>query len=164
LEPAADSRLRAHASRCPDCAGWLKGSAALTTAVTKMSRPEPAADFSIRVVQSYSAEKRQVQKDLRRRWVWGGSALAAAAAVLLAVFGAREAPPNGQHLVPAPRVEPLLGFNYQQLLLSAGNITRRQSAWVAELAQGLKPVTSSVHSAFSTLRRTLPANQLAHVL
>ncbi len=133
--------------------------------VEKLPPPALRADFSIRVLQSFDDAQHKVQKDIHRRWTWAISALASAAAVLLTVYSWRDRPPAVRSLeLPYKNVQPLAAIDYQQILADAETITSQHGAWVTELAEGLKPVTSSVNSALHTLWRKLPTNELALVL
>jgi hypothetical protein len=165
LKPAGDPRLRAHARRCTGCAEWLQAHTALLTTVEKLPPPAPRADFSIRVLQSFDADQRQAQRQQRKRVTWAVVGLATAAALLLLVFNWRDSGPvAGPTKMLHQNAQPLASLDYQRWLADADHITSQQRAWVSELAQGLKPVTSSVHLALHTLWRNLPANELALVL
>jgi predicted anti-sigma-YlaC factor YlaD len=165
LKFSGDPRLRAHARRCTGCAEWLQAHTALLTTVEKIPLAAPRADFSIRVLQSFDADQRRVQRQQRKRVTWAVAGLAIAAVLLLMVFNGRDpVPAVGPANVPHQTVQPLASLDYQRWLADADHITSQQRAWVSELAQGLKPVTSSVQSALHTLWRNLPANELALVL
>src|SRR4051812_18426129 len=139
--PAADPQLRSHARRCADCGQWMKTSSALLKIVGRVPLPEPTADFSIGVLKSLELECK-TQREVRGRRAWAISAIATAAAVLFAFVGwrDRQAPPEPPH----GNAQQYVVLDYQQFLVDAGALTSERGAWVAELAQGLKPVTSSV--------------------
>jgi anti-sigma factor RsiW len=165
LKPSGDSRLRAHARRCAECAEWLHDHTALLTSVEKLPPVLPHADFSIRVLQSFDADQRQTQRQQRKRLTWAIAGLATAAALLLMIVSWRDSVPViGPTKMLHQNAQPFASLDYQRWLADADHITSQQRAWVSELAHGLKPVTSSVHSALHTLWRNLPANELALVL
>jgi hypothetical protein len=83
-DPAADSRLIAHAGRCRSCEQLLAGQRALLTGLRQLTVPSTGRDFSRRIVAEVaSAPVYSVQPG--RIWLAIGAVLASAAAVLLAV-------------------------------------------------------------------------------
>ncbi len=163
LPPLLDPNLRAHSLECPECCAWLDTSAAVLSALEStrplVSRPE----FSISVLQSFESGQRDRRRSRRLALVGGLSAMAVAATLLLAILSWG---PESRFKKSAPTVQSqsFADINYEQILVSASAITSHHSVWMSELAEGLRPATSSVNSAIHTLLRTLPASELAHVL
>lgn len=82
--PAADSRLRAHAARCDDCQQLLAGQAALFAGLERTPVAEIPHDFALRIVHAAHSPELQPAPARQRHWLAIGLGLATAATVLLA--------------------------------------------------------------------------------
>jgi hypothetical protein len=83
--PAADSRLAAHAADCDDCRGRLAGSRLLLRGLSRLTVPAPAADFASRVVARAAAPPPVAGRPASKFWLACGVLLSSAAAALLAI-------------------------------------------------------------------------------
>jgi len=158
--PEQDARLRSHARHCPDCAAWMKSQTIALAALESMVGEECPADFAFRVLQSVEPVRRP---GLRRRWAI--VAMSVAAGLLLAILGWRspEVAPNRPQ-TPIAKQSPVVP-SYEILAREtehfAVNLRSRQLVVVGEVADGFKPVTSSVFTALNTLWRALPGSESA---
>jgi hypothetical protein len=82
--PQRDPRLREHAARCEGCRQLLTDQAALAAAFSLRQAPQPRGDFARRVVLAATAAPVR-RNSARNTWLAIGTALASAAAVLVAV-------------------------------------------------------------------------------
>src|SRR5262245_43986354 len=144
--PEQDAQLRSHARYCPDCAAWMKSQAMVLAALESMADEECPADFAFRVLQSVEPVRRPSR--WRRLAV---AAMAVAAGLLLAILAWRspDAAPNRPETPVAqqtPAVPP-----YEILEHFAVNLKSHQLVVVGEVADGFKPVTSSVFTALNSL-------------
>ena len=158
--PEHDSQLRLHARHCPDCASWMKSQTTALAALESMADEECPADFAFRVVQSVEPVR---QPSRWRRWAV--AALALAAGLLLAVLGWRspETTPNRPE-TPVAKQSPAVP-TYELLAREtehfAVNLRSHHLVVVGEVAEGFKPVTSSVFTALNTLWCALPGGESA---
>jgi len=158
--PEQDSQLRSHARHCPECTSWMKSQTMALTALESMAAEECPADFAFRVLQSIEPVRRP--SHWRR---WAVAALALAAGLLLAILGWRspDAAPN-QPQTPlanqSPVVQPYEIFA-RETEHFAVNLKSHQLVVVGEVADGFKPVTSSVFTALNSLWRALPGSESA---
>jgi predicted anti-sigma-YlaC factor YlaD len=159
--PEQDAQLRSHARHCPDCASWMESQTMVLAALESMADEQCPADFAFRVVQSIDAD--------RHRWShwrrWAVAALALAAGLLLAFLGWRS-PETAPNRPEAPMVKQSPPVPPYELLAReteyfAVNLKAHQLVVVGEVAEGFKPVTSSVFSALNTLWRALPGSESA---
>ena len=81
--PEADSRLSAHAARCPRCRQILAGQQMLLEGLSQLATPTLRRDFAQRVVAEVAT--RPAAPRVGRRWISLAACLASAAAMLLAV-------------------------------------------------------------------------------
>jgi predicted anti-sigma-YlaC factor YlaD len=160
--PEQDAQLRSHARHCPGCASWMKSQTMALAALESMAPEERPADLAFRVLQSVDADRRQSVVHWRR---WAVAAMAVAAGLLLAILGWRspDAAPNrpGTEVVeqsPAVRPYEILARETEHF---AVNLRSHQLIVVGEVADGFKPVTSSVFTALNTLWRALPGGESA---
>jgi predicted anti-sigma-YlaC factor YlaD len=158
--PEQDARLRSHARDCPDCAAWMKSQATVLAALESMADEECPADFAFRVVQSVEPAHRPP------RWRrWAVAAMAVAAGLLLAILGWRspDAAPNQPEMPVAQQspAEPPYEIFARETEHFAVNLRSHQLVVVGEVADGFKPVTSSVFTALNTLWRALPGGESA---
>ena len=159
LRPERDPELRAHARRCSNCAGWMKAQTRALAALESMADAECPADLAFRVVQSHEPDRRRPLH--WRRWTI--ASLAIAAGLLLAILSWRSPEANrpetplAKQSPPVPPYE-LLARETQDF---AFNLKAHQLVVVGEVAEGFKPVTSSVFSALNTLWRALPGSESA---
>ena len=123
-------------------------------------RPAPAlaSDFGIRVLQSVNAERRQ-----KNRWrIWTAASLSVAASLAIAMFSARHAEFDAVPGTSAREWRPHEMAN--SIAAEAGRLTNKQFVLVGKMADGVRPVTSSVYSALNNLWRALPGSELAHAV
>ena len=110
-DPAADSRLLAHARQCAACGQMLAGQRLLLSGLRRLPIPPLRSDFSQRVVIKVGASPvRSVSAS--RIWLAVGAVLASAAAVLLAVsivWYARRGGPQITANQPHPAVPHVAG-------------------------------------------------------
>jgi predicted anti-sigma-YlaC factor YlaD len=158
--PEQDAQLRSHARHCPDCEAWMKSQMMALAALASMADEECPPDFAFRVVQSVEPVGRP--SHWRRLAV---AAMAVAAGLLLAILSWRspEAAPNRPEtplVKQSPTVRPyeILARETEHL---AVNLKSHQLVVVGEVADGFKPVTSSVFTALNTLWRALPGSESA---
>jgi predicted anti-sigma-YlaC factor YlaD len=163
--PEQDAQLRSHARHCADCAAWMKSQTTALAALESMAVEECPADFAFRVLQSVEPLRRPP------RWRrWAVAALAVAAGLLLAVLGWRspEVAPNRPETpiakqspaVPSPAV-PSYEILARKTEDFAVNLKSHQLVVVGEVAEGFKPVTSSVFTALNSRWRALPGSESA---
>jgi predicted anti-sigma-YlaC factor YlaD len=158
--PEQDRQLRSHARHCPDCAAWMKSQTTALAALESMADENCPADFAFRVLQSVEPVRRPA------RWRrWAVTALAVAAGLLLAILGWRspETAPNRPQTPMAkqsPAVPPyeIIARETEHF---ADDFKAHQLIVVGEVAEGFKPVTSSVFTALNTLWRALPGSESA---
>jgi hypothetical protein len=84
--PSADARLAGHAARCEACRRLLAGHEALLVGVSRLAPPAIRRDFAHRVVAAAALPPvpAALPQRPRRRWLAAGTALASAAAMLIA--------------------------------------------------------------------------------
>jgi anti-sigma factor RsiW len=172
LNPQTDSSLRAHALRCGECAELLDMHGELLSTVRQLPAVAPRADFAFRVMAAFeadSAARKSVDPTTRRwssRWLTGILAVAAALGFVVVSW-------DGSNPKPGDLARPqVVGQSPREVAVISAPLSVSHSAadleqhreWVAGLAQGIKPVTSSVYTALQTIWRTLPASELAQVI
>jgi predicted anti-sigma-YlaC factor YlaD len=160
--PRHDAKLRAHARQCSNCADWLDAHDMLLAGFQQAQFPRPVADFSLRVLGTVEAQRVQ-----RKRWrVLAVACLSVAAALLVIVLSWRssDAPPVAQEPNVRAPVRPLVAMDYEQFAQRTMNLTTKQLVLMGKVAEGFKPVTSSVYTALNSLLRSLPGSELANVL
>jgi len=158
--PEQDAQLRSHTRHCPDCAAWMKSQTVALAALESMTDAECPADFAFRVLQSVKPIRRPA------RWRrWAAAALAVAAGLLLAILGwkspetapSRPDTPMAKQSPTVPSYE-ILARETEHF---AVNLKDHQLIVVGEVAEGFKPVTSSVFTALNTLWHALPGSESA---
>jgi predicted anti-sigma-YlaC factor YlaD len=158
--PEQDAQLRSHARHCPDCDSWMKSQAMALAALESMPDEECPADFAFRVLQSAEPVRRPLH--WRR---WAVAALTVAAGLLLAILGWKS-PERAQNRPETPIAEQSPAVPPYEMLARetehfAVNLRSHQLIVVGEVAEGFKPVTSSVFTALNTLWRALPGSESA---
>ena len=130
--PQRDPRLRDHAARCESCRQLLTDQAALLADFSRRHAPQPRADFSRRVVLAATVAPLR-RNSARKTWLAIGTALASAAAVLLAVSLAMYSRPTSTAVVAQASLRrPIAagprgrGFAITQPVLSHQQISRAQ--------------------------------------
>src|SRR5207244_7517560 len=103
--PERDPRLRDHAARCERCRQLFADQAVLLTGLSRRAAPQPRPDFARRAVLTATAPT-QRRHQARRAWLAGATALASAAAMLLAVSLAWYARFSGRDVVAGPGPSP----------------------------------------------------------
>ena len=174
-DPETDSELDAHIQSCPSCADWMAAHIELLEAMPNDAAEASddsilrglnlrdaircALDFALRVLQVVEGE-RQRQNRWRR---WRIASLAVAAGLMIAVLNWRWPDVGGQ--MAGPPDHPVASLPMAQLADFAGDISTQQKALVGNMAEGFKPVTTSVNTAINTLLRALPVAEIPpHVL
>src|SRR5262245_39137682 len=155
-QPDRDQQLRDHARRCAKCAQWMDDHKVLLATVGEIAGESPRPDFSFQVLQAVEIQQRQ-----QRRRVWRAALLALAAGLLIAAVGWRI--PRGSQLPQelANEGQPPT-FAYASIVVDlASSLTTKPTRLAGEVAEGFKPVTSSVYTALHTLWRTLPGSESA---
>lgn len=161
-----DADLRAHARHCPSCAQWMHALTAVLAAIEETTPIAPAIslapqhDFALRVLHSVDLERKQ-----QRRWYrWRIASLAIAGGLLIAVLN-WGLPDGGNSLTTLPSHPVTTPAPMRQLADLAGDLSSPPMVFVGNVAEGFKPVTTSVNTALQTLLRSVPGNDLPpHVL
>lgn len=84
MPPSEADGLRAHCAECPVCAAWTARSRNVDDVLGRAMRVVPVPDqLSQRILSKMGSERRRVRQ---RRWLRSAAGLAAAAAILLAVW------------------------------------------------------------------------------
>jgi predicted anti-sigma-YlaC factor YlaD len=160
--PEQDAQLRSHARHCPRCASWMKSQSVALAALESIAPEECPVDLAFRVLQSVDADRRRPVVHWRR---WAVAAMAVAAGLLLAILGWRspDAAPNQPEMPVAKQspTEPPYEIFARETEHFAVNLRSHQLVVVGEVADGFKPVTSSVFTALNTLWRALPGGESA---
>ena len=169
----SDSALMAHSFVCADCAEVLSGYQSLMASVPLLDLEDGEIGPADRILAVVGPTKSRGESAYA--WYW---CFAVAAAVVLGALPwlsrrlDTAAPPasasvtdladHGQQSVPQTQEGAgdlwTAGRN-ERYLVMAEELAVRQLVWVEPVANGLRPVTSSMSAALSALRRTLPGSQ-----
>ncbi len=160
ISPDDDATLCAHAQRCPACADSMAAYLSLTTAIQKLPPDSPDETFRFAVMNRMAEEQSVSIHRQRRQWLM--ASLVTAATVLIALTLWRGGIDPNSSAGTAGGVATDLPPGYERLAEEtqqlASLIATRQLEVMNELAEGIKPVTTSFSAAYDALRRTLPAN------
>ena len=155
--PEQDRQLSAHARHCPDCAQWMADYGALLDEINLAPTPALGSDFGLGVLQAANAHRQQK----KRSRIWIATALSVAASLLIAVFVAQHSQ-SGTAGFSTQEFQP--GVFANSIAAKTRSLTNKQIVLVGEVADGFRPVTSSVYRAFNNLWRALPGSELAHAV
>jgi hypothetical protein len=117
--------------------------------------PALASDFGIRVLQAVDADHRQK----KRSRIWIAAGLSVAASLAITVIGSQRAELGGRAVAPLREIwSPDVTSS---IAAEAGRLTNKQIVLVGKVADGFKPVTSSVYLALRNMWRALPGSDVA---
>ncbi|HEY2148833.1 MAG TPA: hypothetical protein VGH32_12910 [Pirellulales bacterium] len=169
--PEADRELLDHAQDCSPCAQLLAGHELIFNGLERFE-PSVPLDFSVRVAAQFADRSR---RSWRGRWIGSVTALAAGLLLAIGILHMLNSP-AGDRGLPGDRVvtDPAVFGStkvdsrpsrevYAQIIDFGDEMRQRigqqRPEWVAEVADGLKPVADSMSAALHALRRTLPRGE-----
>lgn len=172
-QPRLDVQLSRHTRQCDQCEGLLRSYEAVFEGLQSLPVLEVDSDLGARVVADFRptvAMRMQRRESLRQwsRWLMVAAAMLAAAVPAWYVGRMSISPPNGDRPTPqltnnieqppvgGSTVASRLNYDYEELARMAAPIASRPLAVAGDMADGLKPVATSMSAAFDALRRTIP--------